>query len=97
MEKEDERTQEKSLEAINRASSCRDAVRETLNRPDAYSQYKTMINKMNKTCIMKLNKIEKQEATQKRIREKRGLLIPVTENKKVVAEEFKAWRSGGSP
>jgi len=84
------------LEASHRASSCRDAIRETLNKPDAYNQYKTLMNKMNNTCIMKLSKIEKQEVAKRCIRGRRAMLVPVTENKKVITEEFRAWRSGGS-
>ena len=54
------------------------------------------MNKMNNTCIMKLNKIEKQEIAKRCIRGRRAMLVPVTENKKVITEEFRAWRSGGS-
>lgn len=51
---------------------------------------------MNNTCIKKLSSIEKQEATKNRIRQKRAMLIPVTDKPRNITEEFKAWRSGGS-
>jgi len=43
------------LEALNRASSCREAIEETLNKTDAYSEYKKVMNKMNDTCFKKIN------------------------------------------
>lgn len=84
------------MDALDRARSCREAVRETLNRPDAYHQYKSLISKMNKTCITKLNNIEKQEATKRHLRQKRAMLIPVSDKPRNITEEFKAWKSGGS-
>jgi len=62
VEKEDVRTKEISQVASERASSCRDAVNTTLNQDDGYSQYKSILSKMNTTCITKLKKIEEKEA-----------------------------------
>jgi hypothetical protein len=96
VETEEVRTKEKSLEALDRANSCRDQIRETLNKPDAYSQYKNLMNKMNNTCMMKLNKIEKKPDNEiKRYMRagKRVVILPVAEKPKMTREEFKAWRS----
>jgi len=58
VEKEDVRTKEKSLEALNRASSCQDAVEATLNKADAYAEYKNLENKMKENLLKKINNIE---------------------------------------
>lgn len=71
-------------------------VKETLNKQDAYTQYKTVLNKMNNTCINNLKKIEKQEATKRYLREKRAKHIGVSEKPKKLTEEFQAWKAGGS-
>jgi len=42
VEIEEVRTKEKSLEALNRANTCREQISKTLNKPDAYSKYKDL-------------------------------------------------------
>lgn len=54
VEREDDRTSLNASNASISASSCRNAVEETLNKPDAYQNYKNLLTKMDKTCVMNL-------------------------------------------
>jgi hypothetical protein len=51
---DDDRTSLNASNASISASSCRNAVEETLNKPDAYANYKNLLTKMDKTCVMNL-------------------------------------------
>jgi len=87
VEKEDVRTQEISQVASERASSCRATVSTTLNQNDGYSQYNSILSKMNNNCITKIKKYEEIEARKLALRNKRlMLLLPGA-----------IWRNGNAP
>lgn len=96
VEKEDKRTTEKSLIASNRASSCREAINQTLNKDDAVKEYKNLLSNINNTCILNLKKIAEKKvrkATRTTRGRKTNILPAVAEKPRMSKEEYKLWRT----
>jgi cysteinyl-tRNA synthetase len=61
VEKEEDRTRSLAEVASERARSVREAIDSTLNKKDAVHEYKSLMTKIDNTCITNLKKIEENE------------------------------------
>lgn len=93
MEREDVRTRKLADVLLQRASSVRTAVDETLNKQDTYQEYRQLRDKMANTCARKLKKLESDENKQSFYRSKRvGIIVPGTQSRRMTTEEYQMWR-----
>ena len=93
VEREDERTRKLADVLLQRASSVRADVDNTLNKQDTYQEYRQLRDKMANTCARKLKKLESEENKQSFYRSKRvGIIVPGTQSRRMTTEEYQMWR-----